>query len=67
MILKHAFLITAHAYFEKHSGRRHTGSPLLLNEDEYDEIIKSGAFFCRKVHPVTSKKLLEMLRENVMR
>lgn len=47
-------------------GRRKWGSPLVLNEEEYDEIIQSGAFFCRKVHPVTSKKLLEKLRKNVM-
>lgn len=26
-------------------GRRHIGSPLILNEEEYDDIMKSGAFF----------------------
>lgn len=46
-------------------GRRHLGSPLTLNEEEYDEIINSGAFFCRKIDPVVSKKLKEMLIENV--
>lgn len=52
---------------KKVPGRTHLGSPLLLNEEEYDDIIKSGAFFCRKVHPVVSKVLLEKLRENILR
>lgn len=50
---------------KKAEGRNHVGSPLLLNEEEYDEIIKSGAFFCRKVHPEISKKLLKLLRDNI--
>lgn len=52
-------------WIKKVSERSHPGSPLLLNEEEYDEIIQSGAFFCRKVHPVVSKVLLEKLRENI--
>ena len=48
-------------------GRSHLGSPLLLNEEEYDDIIKSGSFFCRKVHPKVSKVLLQKLRENIKR
>lgn len=46
-------------------GRSHIGSPLTLNEDEYEDIIRSGAFFCRKVHPEISKVLLEKLRKNI--
>lgn len=46
-------------------GRSHIGSPLTLNEDEYDDIINSGNFFCRKVHPDISRILLEMLRKNI--
>lgn len=46
-------------------GRSHIGSPLTLNEDEYEDIICSGAFFCRKVHPEISKVLLEKLRKNI--
>lgn len=41
------------------------GSPLTLNEYEYEDIIRSGAFFCRKVHPEKSKVLLEKLRNNI--
>lgn len=50
---------------KKAEGKNHSGSPLLLNEEEYDEIIKSGAFFCRKVHPEISKILLKLLRDNI--
>ena len=52
---------------KKSEGRNHFGSPLTLNEDEYDDIIQSGAFFCRKIHPDISKKLLEMLSANIRR
>lgn len=47
---------------KKVEGRNHIGSPLTLNEDEYDEIVASGAFFCRKIHPDVSGKLIEMLK-----
>lgn len=40
-------------------------NPLTLNEEEYDEIMESGNFFCRKVHPDISKKLIEKLRANI--
>lgn len=50
---------------KKVEGRSHTGSPLTLNEEEYDDIINSGNFFCRKVHPDTSRKLLAMLHRNI--
>lgn len=52
-------------WYKKVEGRSHIGSPLTLNEDEYDDIINSGNFFCRKVHPDTSRKLLAMLRKNI--
>lgn len=47
-------------------GRNNPGSPLTLNEEEYDDIMQSGAFFCRKVHPVISKGLICKLRENIL-
>ena len=47
------------------SGRSNPGSPLTLNEEEYDEIMSSGALFCRKVHPVISKILIEKLKQQV--
>lgn len=50
---------------KKAEGRNNTGSPLTLNEEEFDEIMESGAFFCRKVHPEVSKKLIEKLRANI--
>lgn len=45
--------------------RKRKNAPLLLNEDEFDDIIGSGAFFCRKVHPVVSAKLEDMLASRV--
>lgn len=48
-------------------GRSHQGSPLTLNEDEYEDIIKSGAFFCRKIDPIISKRLKEMLESNMLK
>ena len=47
------------------NGRRRIGSPLTLNEEEYNEIIESGAFFCRKVHPEISARLLTLLEQNI--
>ena len=34
-----------------------------INEEEYEEIIHSGAFFCRKVHPKISSHLLLLLEK----
>ena len=34
-------------------------------QEEYEEIIRSGSFFCRKVHPEISKELLKLLRNNI--
>ena len=52
--------------WEKESPRKHPGSPLTLNEEEYDDIINSGAFFCRKIDPVISQKLKGMLKKNIL-
>lgn len=46
-------------------GRTEPNAPLLLNEEDYDSIVDSGAFFCRKVRPDISGKLLEMLTKRV--
>lgn len=35
--------------------------PYELNELDYDYVIKTPCFFCRKVHEVTSAKLLDMI------
>lgn len=45
--------------------RKQIHSPLILNEEEYDEIVNSGAFFCRKVHPVISERLLTLLENKI--
>ena len=50
---------------KKVEGRKHKGSPLILNEEEYDEIIESGAFFCRKVDLMTSQQLLTLLENRI--
>ncbi|MDO5771502.1 MAG: beta-1,6-N-acetylglucosaminyltransferase [Bacteroidales bacterium] len=50
---------------KKAEGRNQVGCPLILNEEEYEEIIRSGSFFCRKVHPEISKELLKLLRNNI--
>lgn len=39
--------------------------PLILDEREYNDIINSGAIFCRKVHPVHSAKLIALLKKRV--
>ena len=36
--------------------------PLVLDEREYNDIINSGAIFCRKVHPVQSAKLVTLFK-----
>lgn len=50
---------------KKADGRSSQPSPLILNEEEYEDIIKSGAFFCRKIHPKVSSKLIDLLEKNV--
>ena len=46
--------------------KRQIGTIIIwADEEEYDDIINSGNFFCRKVHPDTSRKLLAMLRRNI--
>lgn len=46
-------------------GRNNPGSPLTLNEEEYDEIMSSSVFFCSKVHPIISKDLIHKLNKNI--
>lgn len=41
--------------------REYSGLPLLLDERDYNEIIQSGALFCRKVEGEYSRVLLDML------
>lgn len=54
-------------YIDWHHPRRKKGSPLLLNENEYNEVADSGAFFCRKVSMPESSKLLDMIDDKCRR
>lgn len=40
--------------------------PLILNELEYEDIVNSGAFFCRKVQLPESEELLEMIDNKLL-
>ena len=48
-------------------GRKQKNHPLILNEDDYEDILKSGAFFCRKFNPTISSKLLVLLEKRKRR
>lgn len=52
-------------FVEWHPKRFCKSLPLVLNEQEYEDIIESKAFFCRKIHPVESRKLKDMLRKYI--
>ena len=47
------------------ASRKNLLRPLVLDEREYDDIVQSGAIFCRKVHPVHSAKLLALLKKRI--
>lgn len=46
-------------------GRKTAHAPLLLNEEEYQDIKASDALFCRKIHPAISQKLKALLRKDI--
>ena len=48
-------------YIEWHPGKDRIGHPMLLDERDYEDILHSGALFCRKVERDYSKKLLDLL------
>ncbi len=43
---------------------KHGTQPGILDKDDFDTIVESGAFFARKISPAYSKELIEMLEEN---
>lgn len=47
-------------------GRRIMRSPLTLNEEEYEDIIASNAFFCRKIDPNISRQLKQLLANRII-
>lgn len=55
-------------FVEWHPQREYKGkTPLLLNECEFEQIMQSGAFFCRKVETVESEKLLDLIDKRVFK
>ncbi len=48
-------------YVDWHPTRPCAGLPLVLDERDFDAVVASGAFFCRKVDEVQSKTLLDRL------
>jgi hypothetical protein len=50
-------------FIEWYPKRKAETLPLVLDEREYDDMIHSGAIFCRKVHPVLSAKLIALLKK----
>lgn len=48
-------------YIEWHPKREFKSLPLILQESEYNDIIKSNSMFCRKVDPKESLTLLNLL------
>lgn len=40
--------------------------PLVLKESEYEDVVNSGAFFCRKVQLPESEKLIEMIDKKLL-
>lgn len=43
------------------------GSPVILTEQHFDQIQKSHCFFARKIHPVKSKQLIELIHNHIKR
>ena len=52
-------------YIDWNPQRECSSLPLILDERDYDDIISSGAFFCRKVDLIVSKTLIDMLDAHV--
>jgi len=43
----------------------HLAHPVVLDERDYDDVINSGAVFCRKILPVQSAKLISLFKERI--
>lgn len=52
-------------YIDWHPRRAYKSLPLILTEEDYSAIIKSGAMFCRKVNLDDSSKLIELLQSKI--
>lgn len=53
-------------YIEWHPKREYQSLPLILDEREYEDIVKKNAFFCRKIHPKLSHKLVLLLKKRIL-
>ncbi len=52
-------------YVDWHPRRAYSSLPLVLNEEDYDDIVSSGMLFCRTVELGESDRLLEMLDHKI--
>lgn len=48
------------------SARKKPGSPLILNEEDFEHIIMSNALFCRKIDIIISMKLKTLLANRII-
>lgn len=53
-------------FIEWHPKRNYKTLPLVLDEREYNDIINSHAFFCRKIHPEQSSNLIKLLKKHIL-
>ena len=53
-------------YIEWHPKRESPSLPLILDEREYEDIVKKNAFFCRKIHPELSHRLIILLKKRIL-
>lgn len=53
-------------FVEWNPKRQAESLPLLLTENELEDVVNSGAFFCRKVQLPESEKLLDKIDERIM-
>lgn len=53
-------------YIEWHPKREYQSLPLILDEREYEDIINKKVFFCRKIHPELSHRLIILLKKRIL-
>ncbi|WP_241647885.1 beta-1,6-N-acetylglucosaminyltransferase, partial [Rosenbergiella metrosideri] len=53
-------------FVEWNPKREYDTLPLILNENELDVVLNSNCFFCRKIHPSTSLKLMNEIDKKIL-
>lgn len=53
-------------FIEWHPKRPYSSLPLILGYSEFEQMARSGALFCRKVHPTSSAKLLNHIESSLL-